>query len=448
MGLFSNFPYTNFHNLNLDWVLKTVQKLKGETDANNTAISNTLNEINSRLIPTGGSEGEVLTKSGNGTASWETNVSVPAGGSIGQVLTKSSNENYAVEWSESATGLPEGGTTGQVLTKSSDENYAVEWAESGSGLPEGGAPGQTIIYGADGPEWSDANYLRTTGGIVTGPVTFPQELDFSGDVPVITSFGSVNFKFKNNTNDYGEASISGGGPNAFGGTLSSINMRAGGVNITSDSDPNLLRINSSDYSSYAQISGFGAYYAQSFNGTASLLPSRLALTGPEDANTPGAISVSGSGVNTTMNIEVPKLILSTSAISTATNNARINIPTDDENVEVYDGRLRVFAPVNVDGVYMGDITTSIRGGNVSTGVGNVSATLHSDYGATSGLVLENGDSNFSIEMFEGSAQINSNGSIIFNVVPKSINAPVADNDLVNKTYVDGLIAALRAELGG
>ena len=28
MGLFENFPWTNFHDLNLDWILEEVKKLK------------------------------------------------------------------------------------------------------------------------------------------------------------------------------------------------------------------------------------------------------------------------------------------------------------------------------------------------------------------------------------------------------------------------------------
>lgn len=31
MGIFEQFPYTNFHNLNLDWILKTMQDLYTRT---------------------------------------------------------------------------------------------------------------------------------------------------------------------------------------------------------------------------------------------------------------------------------------------------------------------------------------------------------------------------------------------------------------------------------
>lgn len=32
MALFENFPYTNFHELNLDWLLNAVKKLDGRVD--------------------------------------------------------------------------------------------------------------------------------------------------------------------------------------------------------------------------------------------------------------------------------------------------------------------------------------------------------------------------------------------------------------------------------
>lgn len=68
MGLFSNFPYTNFHELNLDWLIRTVRKLetafpegvigiiKGGTGANNAADARNNLEIRGDTIPmTGGS---------------------------------------------------------------------------------------------------------------------------------------------------------------------------------------------------------------------------------------------------------------------------------------------------------------------------------------------------------------------------------------------------------
>lgn len=63
MGLFSNFPYTNFHELNLDWLIRTVKKLetafpegvigiiKGGTGADNAADARSNLEIRGDTIP-------------------------------------------------------------------------------------------------------------------------------------------------------------------------------------------------------------------------------------------------------------------------------------------------------------------------------------------------------------------------------------------------------------
>jgi hypothetical protein len=55
MGLFNNFPYTNFHELNLDWLLQTVKKLGSKIDE-------LVELVNKRGVPSGGSAGQVLTK--------------------------------------------------------------------------------------------------------------------------------------------------------------------------------------------------------------------------------------------------------------------------------------------------------------------------------------------------------------------------------------------------
>lgn len=49
--------------------------------------------------------------------------------------------------------LPTGGTQGQVLTQGTT---GPEWQDAPSGLPDGGAPGQVLTQGESGPEWTDA----------------------------------------------------------------------------------------------------------------------------------------------------------------------------------------------------------------------------------------------------------------------------------------------------
>ena len=82
---------------------------------------------------------------------------IPSGGTTGQILKKTSSANYSVEWANENAGgvtsvdgktgivtiLPTGGTTGQVLKKTSNSNYAVAWGDSGGG---GGGGSGTSDY--------------------------------------------------------------------------------------------------------------------------------------------------------------------------------------------------------------------------------------------------------------------------------------------------------------
>ena len=74
-------------------------------------------------------------------------------------------------------GLPSGGTDGQVLTKTADGS---EWSDAPSGLPDGGTPGQMLYQGANGPEWGDkpVMYVNITesGGTYSADKTFDEIL--------------------------------------------------------------------------------------------------------------------------------------------------------------------------------------------------------------------------------------------------------------------------------
>lgn len=60
-----------------------------------------------------------------------------------------------------------GGTPGQVLTKTST---GEEWSDAPSGLPEGGTEGQVIKKTADGAEWDNADWLPLNGGTMSGDI--------------------------------------------------------------------------------------------------------------------------------------------------------------------------------------------------------------------------------------------------------------------------------------
>lgn len=75
-------------------------------------------------------------------------------------------------WTPSAENVgaipnPSGGTTGQVLTKTST---GEEWSDAPSGLPEGGTEGQVLKRGASGAEWDDAEWLPLNGGTMSGDI--------------------------------------------------------------------------------------------------------------------------------------------------------------------------------------------------------------------------------------------------------------------------------------
>lgn len=82
-----------------------------------------------REIPSGGTNGQVLTNNGDGTYGWASFHGIPTGGSNGQVLMKTGSADTAYGWRTfTAEGiLPTGGTAGQYLVKNSAANYDAKW---------------------------------------------------------------------------------------------------------------------------------------------------------------------------------------------------------------------------------------------------------------------------------------------------------------------------------
>lgn len=82
---------------------------------------------------------------------------------------------------------PTGGTAGQVLTKTADGSA---WEDAPSGLPDGGTEGQVIKKTADGAEWDDAEWLPLSGGTMSGDINMA---DPTSDYdPSITANGIKN----------------------------------------------------------------------------------------------------------------------------------------------------------------------------------------------------------------------------------------------------------------
>lgn len=65
MALFENFPYVNFHELNLDWLVKIVKELSEKYPDFEEEIKNKLN-----MPPVAGNIGDILANGGNGSTVW------------------------------------------------------------------------------------------------------------------------------------------------------------------------------------------------------------------------------------------------------------------------------------------------------------------------------------------------------------------------------------------
>lgn len=80
-------------------------------------ITETTAEVRSLLPDNIGDDGQLLTKRGENSR-WETFEALPDGGTDGQVLTRTGGGTTA-DWQD-IEAMPEGGTTGQVVTKTAD----------------------------------------------------------------------------------------------------------------------------------------------------------------------------------------------------------------------------------------------------------------------------------------------------------------------------------------
>lgn len=140
MGMFEHFPYTNFHDLNLDWILRHIKSLKD------------------RL--------EDLIKEYNKTK-------VPGGGLTNQVLTKKSDADYDMIWKDSS-GIPAGGSTGDILTKNSAADYDASWHADNNLKKSGGTlDNAATLEFVDG---ADSATIGAKAIIATG-----EKFQFSGD---------------------------------------------------------------------------------------------------------------------------------------------------------------------------------------------------------------------------------------------------------------------------
>ncbi len=92
---------------------------------------------------------------------------IPSGGTSGQVLAKTSGTSYAVAWAN-ANSIPTGGATGTVLTKTSGTDYATDWALPYPALAGNANKVLTVNGGETAAAWA-TNTAATnipSGGII------------------------------------------------------------------------------------------------------------------------------------------------------------------------------------------------------------------------------------------------------------------------------------------
>lgn len=111
MGIFEHFPYTNFHDLNLDWLLRAVKTLRDR-------LEDHIKDYNKTKVPGGGMTNQVLTKKSDSDYDmiWKDSSGIPAGGSAGDILTKNSAADYDATWHADNNLKKSGGTLDNAAT--------------------------------------------------------------------------------------------------------------------------------------------------------------------------------------------------------------------------------------------------------------------------------------------------------------------------------------------
>ncbi len=115
-----------------------------------------LSDVAGDKLPSGGTEGQVLTKTASGEAWAAVPTELPTSGSAGQFLKKTAN---GVEYA-SVSEVPSGGTTGQVLTKTASGN---EWADAPKELPTSGSAGQFLKKTETSVEYASVSEVPSGG---------------------------------------------------------------------------------------------------------------------------------------------------------------------------------------------------------------------------------------------------------------------------------------------
>lgn len=184
MGLFQKFPYTDEHQLNLDWILRLFKTLHGGSTGQvlkkrsnkdfdwewgaggGGGGSSDYNDLSNKPQINGN------TLSGNKTTA-QLGITIPSAGTGTPAMdgtgSAGSSSNYAradhvhpTDTSRAAASsvhsIPSGGSSGQYLAKNSNSDYDVSWVTGGGGGPSPYTSSPAAL-GAVSPGVSD-NYSR------------------------------------------------------------------------------------------------------------------------------------------------------------------------------------------------------------------------------------------------------------------------------------------------
>lgn len=184
MRIWEKWPWTNIHDLNLDWILCNLRKMWDKIHEITTKIT----EMEPKLLPPGGTNGQVLAKrsttdydcvwvdqsGGGGSGRY-----VSEGGTNGQVLTSDGANGYAWESLPQVAEVPDtsGADEGDVLTVNPLGGYGWQAPPAGGLDASDARQGQVPTADGEGSwEWADQE-----GGVDASQASAGQVLTANGE---------------------------------------------------------------------------------------------------------------------------------------------------------------------------------------------------------------------------------------------------------------------------